>query len=251
MSKQFKINNYNCFRNNYKKRQQLQLWNQSSTSSSSLSSNHPPLSCSSQVLRDQIPRWPPWSLSRSSVCRSRWRKALGWCATRSTWSRGEWRTRRASSRCWRGSRARTRIGKCNVNLCNLSNLGDSPTLSTNSNRLCVIRLWAWPMETSSTRCSNSRWWAAATQLNNYTTRQVKDKIDGCSSKTHLRCFRLSTTINRSEMPALRARSRNRRPNSRSWQQFGQKCWSSRRRNNSKKLIVFVWKREMISTFFAF
>jgi hypothetical protein len=38
-------------------------------------------------------------------------------------------------------RVKTKTGKCNVILRNLSNLGDSLTLSINSNRTCVIRSW--------------------------------------------------------------------------------------------------------------
>ena len=140
MSKQFKINNYNCSTNNYKIRRQ-QLWNQWSTSSSSRRSNHPPYPSSS--LRARTPLLLLWYLSRYSACRSRWRKAVGWCVIRSIWSREGLRMLRASSRCWRGSRATTKTGKCNVNLLNLSNLGDSQTHLTNNNRRCEIRSLAW------------------------------------------------------------------------------------------------------------
>ena len=214
--KQFKINNYNCSTNNYKLRQR-QLWNQSSTSSSSRRTNNHPHSP-----KAQIRPWPHWYLSRSSACKSRWRRALGWCATRSTWSRGGLRMRRASSRCWRGSRVTTKIGKCNVILRNLSNLGDSLTLSISSSRLCVIRSWGWARsQIINLYLNNNRWWGTVQLINN-TTREVIDKIDGCSKIHQTTCYHLSATINRSEMLARRARSKSRRPSNRSWLLYGRK-----------------------------
>lgn len=202
MSKQFKINNYNCSTNNYKIRRQ-QLWNQWSTSSSSRRSNHPPYPSSS--LRARIPLLLPWYLSRYSACRSRWRKALGWCVIRSIWSRGGLRMRRASSRCWRGSRVTTKTGKCNVILRNLSNLGDSLTLSISSNRPCEIKSWGWARSQIINLClNNNRWWGTLHQVINNSTREVIDKIGGCS-KIHLTCSHLSTTINRSETHDQKAR----------------------------------------------
>jgi hypothetical protein len=219
MSKQFKINNYNCSTNNYKIRQR-QLWNQSSTSSSSRRNNNPHYPNSSNP-KAQIPPWPHWYLSRYSACKSRWRRALGWCAIRSTWSREGLRMRRVSSRCWRGSRAITKIGKCNVILRNLSNLGDSLTPSISSSRPCVIRSWEWARsQITNFYLNNNRWWGTVQQINN-TTKEVIDKTDGYS-KIHQTCYHLSTTINRSEMHARRARSKSRRPSNRSWLLCGQK-----------------------------
>jgi hypothetical protein len=219
MSKQFKINNYNCSTNNYKIRRQ-QLWNQSSTNSSSRRSNHPHYLSSNH--KAPIPLLLHWYLNRFSACKSRWRKGLGWCVTRLTWSREGLRMRRASSRCWRGSRAKTKTGKCNVILRNLSNLGDSLTLSINSNRTCVIRSWEWAHSQTINFClNNNRWWEAVQLLINNTTREAIDKTDGYS-KIHQTCSHQSTTINPSEMHVQKAQSKSPRPSNQSWLLCGQK-----------------------------
>lgn len=135
--KQFKINNYNCYKNNCKKL----LWNQSSTRTSSQLSNH--LQSSNHSQPKQIPHLHLWFLNRSSVCKSKWRRASGWCVTRSIWLRGVLRMHRANLRCLRSSKLTTKTGKCNVNLLNLSNLGDFQTHLTNNNRRCEIRSLGW------------------------------------------------------------------------------------------------------------
>jgi hypothetical protein len=63
--------------------------------------------------------------------------------TRSIWLRGVLRMHRANLRCLRSSKLTTKTGKCNVNLLNLSNLGDFQTHLTNNNRRCEIRSLAW------------------------------------------------------------------------------------------------------------
>lgn len=221
MSNQFKINNYNCFTNNYKIRHRHQLWNQLSTNNSSRRSNNPWSLNSNR--KAQTPRWHRWYLSRYWACRSRWRKALGWCAIRSTWLRGGLRMRLASLRCWRSSRAKTKIGKCNVILHSLSNLGDSLTPSTSNNRRCGIKSWEWARSQiiNSWLLNNSRWWEVVQRLNNNTIKEQRDRTDG-SSKIHPRCFHLWTTINHSVMLVQRVRSRNHRLNSQNWQPCGPK-----------------------------
>ena len=132
-------------------------------------------------------------------------------------------SRPSSSRCWRGSRVTTKIGKCNVILRNLSNLGDSLTLSISSSRPCVIRSWGWARsQIINLYLNNNRWWGTVLQLINNTTREVIDKTDGYSKIHQTTCYHLSATINRSEMHARRARSKSRRQSNRSWLLYGQK-----------------------------
>lgn len=195
----FKINNCNSITNNNKP---SPLWNQSSTSSSSPHNNNPKFLINSLNHNPTLP-WHRLSLSRSCLCKSRWRRVSVWCATRSTRLRGGLKMRRASWRCWRGNRPTTTTGKCNVNLRNLSNLGDSPTHSTNSNRPCAIR-WS-TINSHPSNNNSSRWWVVPVLT---LIRGARDKTDGYSnsSKIHRNtCCHLSTIISRSETHALRAR----------------------------------------------